>query len=436
MSSFDRLRPSIKLISPLGIPFDAKWIGNARSKQKSLGRFKFPGVSGEYIQDLDMGASSYPLTIYFDGPNHDLISESFWNATDQSGRWTIVHPTKYRQVLQLSSVRENIKPVEGGNITVFDLEFIESLELSEVISGKQLSSIASAANIAFTGLAVAEFAGAVITESADAVQTLKSVGQIIGDDIAASTSGITSGLPELRNQITGNKKQLGNAIAGFDVSGIAQSISDLNQAGIQAYEQLQQAEEAAFPLDSLLSFIDAQLDGPIDNLPVVNRMRLGGDSAAYNQALICEIAIGTGISAQADLIGRYEYRSRSDAIAAISRLQSNFDRSMNAIEIVQGYFDGLLLEKQYVGYVRTYNQMRQVFSNAIRAVLENIVSLPTTRTYKTDRPSSPIIEFAKFYNGGDIDTEYDRFLSDNDFTESQILYLEPGTEVTLYARVG
>ncbi|NIQ92559.1 MAG: hypothetical protein GWN93_27705 [Deltaproteobacteria bacterium] len=383
-----------------------------------------------------MGASSYPLTIYFDGTNHDLISESFWNACDQNGRWTIIHPTKYLQTLQLSSVRENIRPVDGGNITVFDLEFIESLELAEIISGKQLSAIASAANVAFTALAVAEFAGSVITESAAAVQTLKSVGQIIGDDIASSTSGITTGLPELRNAITGRKKALTNSIAGFDVSGIAQGISDLNQAGIQAYEQLQQAEEAAFPLDSLLSFIDAQLDGPIDNLPVVNRMRRNGDPAAYNQALICEIAIGTGLSAQADLIGRYEYRNRSDAITAISRLQSNFDRSMSSIETVQGYFDGLLLENQYVGYVRTYNQMRQVFANSVRAVLENIVSLPTTRTYKTDRPSSPIIEFAKHYTGGDIDTEYDKFLSDNDFTGSQILYLEPGTEVTLYARAG
>lgn len=434
MSWSDRLRPGIKLISPNGVTFSALWIGNERSKEKSLGRFKFPGIAGEYIQDLDFNASAYPLTIYFEGANHDIVSQSFWNECDANGRWTIIHPTKYKQTLQLSKVKENIQPVENGNITVFELEFFESLELYEIISGKQLSTIASVANLAFNAVAIAEFTGAVITESAAAVQTIKSLGRIIGNDIIASTKSITSGLPALRNELTGKQQALNNSIAGFDLDGIAKNISDLNQAGIQAYEQLVELQGVIMPLESMFAFIDSQLDGPIDNLPIVNNMRLNGDASAFNHAIICELAIGGALSSSAALIGQYEFKNRNDAIQAIDRLQTNFNRAINAIETVQGYFDGQLIKNQYVGYLRTYNNMREVFANSVKAILERIVSLPITKTYTLESQSSPFVEFAKTYTTGDIDALYDQFLTDNNFTGEKILYLPAGSEVVVYAR--
>ena len=117
MSYQDRLQPQITLTSPSGLVFTAKWIGNARSQEKDLGIFKTPGVKGVKIQDLELGATTYPLTIYFDGPDNDLDSEKFVVALAERGSWQVIHPLKGEKSLQLVSYSEAVQPVTSGNIT-------------------------------------------------------------------------------------------------------------------------------------------------------------------------------------------------------------------------------------------------------------------------------------------------------------------------------
>ena len=52
MSWKDRLRGEIVLTSPDGDVFNAKWVGNDRSKEKKIGRFDYPDFDGSVIQDL------------------------------------------------------------------------------------------------------------------------------------------------------------------------------------------------------------------------------------------------------------------------------------------------------------------------------------------------------------------------------------------------
>jgi hypothetical protein len=91
MSWLDRLGENITLTSPDGNVFTAKWMGGERTREKKIGLFTYPDVAGTIAQDLSVNATKYPLTIYFDGSDHDLIAERFFRATGQNGLWSVLH---------------------------------------------------------------------------------------------------------------------------------------------------------------------------------------------------------------------------------------------------------------------------------------------------------------------------------------------------------
>ena len=127
MTWIDRLSPTIDLTSPDGNIFDALWRNGPRSLTKKLGIFEFPGVKGAVVQDLDVGPTRWPLVIFFDGEDNDKEGTRFFKACKERGLWTIIHPVKGSLELQLISATELIDPVESGNITRFETEWIEPI---------------------------------------------------------------------------------------------------------------------------------------------------------------------------------------------------------------------------------------------------------------------------------------------------------------------
>ena len=139
MTWLDRTREFISFTSPDGNEFEALWIKNNRTLNKKLGIFELPDKTGAVIQDLDTGASRYPITFYFDGPDNDIEGERFYQSCSERGLWNINHPVKGSLDLQLMSVTEQISPVEDGNIKQISTSWIESDNAQEGISTPQLS---------------------------------------------------------------------------------------------------------------------------------------------------------------------------------------------------------------------------------------------------------------------------------------------------------
>ena len=72
MSWESRLGKDIKFVSPSGREFTALWRGDDRTKSKKIGAFSPPKRKGTILQDLDVDATIYPLTIIFDGENREV----------------------------------------------------------------------------------------------------------------------------------------------------------------------------------------------------------------------------------------------------------------------------------------------------------------------------------------------------------------------------
>ncbi|MHA1287298.1 MAG: DNA circularization N-terminal domain-containing protein [Candidatus Thorarchaeota archaeon] len=137
----DRLANTIELISPSGKAFSAKWRGNPRTREKRLGIFEYPKVAGNVVQDLGSNSLRQTLNIYFDGRDHDLESDRFFEATKEIGLWDITHPVHGFYGLQLVSVRENDEPITSGNVTEFVTEWIEPIDEVSLETARELAGI-------------------------------------------------------------------------------------------------------------------------------------------------------------------------------------------------------------------------------------------------------------------------------------------------------
>lgn len=123
-----RLQRQIWFLSPEGNEFNAKWRANDRELTKMIGEFSFPGRDGSIVQDLGSRAVRYPLTFYFDGPDHDLWASAFFEALKERGAWMIEHPVHGFIELQPTQIREITDPVESGNMTELSSQWIEPLD--------------------------------------------------------------------------------------------------------------------------------------------------------------------------------------------------------------------------------------------------------------------------------------------------------------------
>ena len=130
----ERLRGTIDLTSPSGKFFQALWIGDEVEMKKYLGVSKYPNIDGAYIQDQGVGGVGYPLTIYFDGPDNDLLSQSFFQECREKDEWKIVHPVLGELKLVLTSVKKGVRPVTSGNVAVFNTQWIEGIARTKIIS--------------------------------------------------------------------------------------------------------------------------------------------------------------------------------------------------------------------------------------------------------------------------------------------------------------
>lgn len=411
-----RLRQNIYLTSPKMIPFAAKWRGNPRSVNKFLGVFKFPGVKGEYAQDLDVGAIHHSFTIYFDGPNHDLIAQGFFNSCREKGKWTVIHPVLYKLKLQLVKAEEQIQPVTDGNYTAINVEFMETLELYDILSGGALSNIAAIANVAFIAASVANFAASVFTESAAAISALRGTSDLLGK-IADQTFGpVLSGAEDLYNELKNNKKKLdetNDPSKEYNPESSGQAMSDIYQTG---YKNSQSPEITKQSTNTILT-------SSSELIPASNSY------AAINQALTAEMALSNALSACAVNMSSNQYASRADAVDSAIYLQTKFYEITDMLDNVQEIFSEEMIDRKFTTLLGTYDQLNEVLINSISAIILNQKNLPPQikRTLKTaSTPAKTVaLEFGSF---GPNDQYLADFINYNNLVGEEILYLPAGRE--------
>jgi hypothetical protein len=419
MSYQDRLQPQITLTSPSGLVFTAKWIGNPRSQEKDLGIFKTPGVKGVKIQDLELGATTYPLTIYFDGPDNDLDSEKFVVALAERGSWQVIHPLKGEKTLQLVSYSEAVQPVTSGNITTITTEWLEVTGDSGEVSAAQLSGLAKAQDIALQSTGTDQIFNVTSLDTADKAGKFKTAVENTVTAFDLTLANITDTVAEVQAQADSIKR-------GIDVVLADSPIDVLSIAGqIQA-------------LVALPNLVVNDINAKIETYSRFADLILGISPEAASPAGINTAAVQEmGLTAALGAVGVASVSSAlSSRQAVIDSIESNlalFDTITNGLDVIQEIYSDELLSRSYFSQSDSYPDAAQMVGLTVAYLIKSVFDLSVEKRIILTEAANPVMLAMQEYGGpGEDDFNISLFYSSNKLTGDENYLLPVGKEVVVY----
>lgn len=405
----DRLQDQLLLTSPAGVEYQALWRGDQREAEKQLGVFKYPGLKGVRVQDNEIGGSRYELNFWFEGFDNDLVATSFFKACAERGLWTIEHPTLGVYRLQLIFVRENIQPVESGNVTAFTTSWIEPVDGGFIRSTTQL-----AAEVRQRVFVMQE---AATNQYADVVRPGKVASFRAAVDSAVET--VTNTLKPLTQTVAEINAGIQSVHRGITTAIVDPALSVIALAGqIQTLTVLpaQSVESIATRLDFYTSLI-AEISGLVPDKV---------DEAGLNDLANQEVVAVSALAAAAEIAIDGEPSTREEALAYLETVNDLFGTLTDNLDAAQTLYADSIIDVQYFSQSMTYNEAVLVVQAVSELLLRRLFDLSVARRFTLERHRAPV-EIA-ITEGVDLDL----FISSNNLTGEDILLLPPGREVVIY----
>lgn len=409
------MRDSITLVSPSGRTFVAAWMGNPRTVEKKLGIFSYPKIPGAIVQDLDVDATRYPLTIYFEGEDNDLDADAFFESCKERGTWTVDHPVRGQLTLQLVTATEEIQPVSSGNITAVNTEWIEPIDPSVTASVSQRS---------IELLAQAETIRNVASEQLAAVVELDTPSKLtqFKNAVEKAASLVDNTLAPLRQQVASVNASVLSVKRGITS---ALNESALNVLGLGG--QLQTL--VSLPGDSITD-ISVRIDyysGLIANMAGFGPST--PTSGGVNTAAVQEIVLTAAVSSIVTGMAEGELDSREDAISYLESAGAAFVDITETLDDSQALYQDNIIDNQYFSQSQSFNDLAYLVGLVTALLLRKSFDLAAAKRFTLKRSRTPAEISATEY--GDL-THLDFFISSNRLKGNDILLLPAGREVVVY----
>ncbi|MDR1287991.1 MAG: hypothetical protein LBK08_10315 [Treponema sp.] len=418
MSWQDRLRGFIELTSPSGVTFRPKWAGDSVSIEKRVNRQQLYNIDKELADDLGVNSRNYPLTLYFDGPENDVEARDFENALcdpGYRGPWTVIHPVEGLLRLQpLSSARET-QPVTSGNITVVSTEWMEPLEDQAGLSSEDAASKIAAAAEAVNAAAAADMAKA----DTSLLSSVKAIGNKVKQamrEVSKQIKAVNSRINQIQNTI--------NDIA----NSVQMNVAELSGAVIQLVESP--------------GLIIGNIQSRIQSFTRMGRQIMGGLSAAgemtaarINSVLTGELFLNAVTAGMALSIIEELPQTRPEALSVLSQYRQFSRETRDALDALAKASAGNRFDKQYFPRRESAEAIATLDAAVTRYLISILFDLRVERTIVLDRPRAPLEIAITEYgaSSGNADERYEYFLRTNNLHGNDILLLEAGREVKIYA---
>lgn len=438
----DRLASEIVLLSPEGNEFRGKWRGDSSTIPKKLGVFKFPKVKGDIIQDLDVGATLRPITFFFEGENNDTETRAFMQATKESGPWEITHPVHGFLGLQLATVTENTRPIENGNITEINTEWLEGLDPLTLKTARELKGIIDSKTDDLNITAAQQFANNILATSEGLRGAIKSttdgierVTDLFLGPLFTTVDALDNAVDAIQNGITDTHHA--TILKANELAGQIQNLINLplfanNQldSRIAAYglvigalsEQLPGGDEALLP--------DTTSDDALINSIATLELALSAALAALGNVIITSAVSPRGLGP--DDTGALA--TKSQAIKAVTDLTDLFNDLTNNLENAQELFDTNDIDNQFFSQSESFTDAVLLVHLSIEYLLTIAFDLSVERTFVLEKPRTPIeITITEYGDLGTGDSNFDLFIRSNNLQGQDILLLPAGRQVLIYA---
>lgn len=419
MSAIDRVAPTIEFTSPDGAQFSAYWVGNTVSNSKNLGVFDFPLVDGQLIQDLGLSSNTWPLTIYFEGQNHDIEAKNFRTAFKSREAWSVIHPVDGSLTLQPVSISVNINPVENANITVIETEWIEPVDDQTVQSVPEIEN-----NIQAEKVNIEEAASVSFARNATQEATAEKI------EIEKATE---TGLNTIENNLKALYDQAADIAA--DVGSTFTAIRDtINQTVIDTTTLAGQIQNAvqlpALAVNDFTSRIEGYTAALVGFLSGAPESTLPEDRSSIG---VTEQYVSAVLAAVGTIATTSEFITTSEVLNAIQEVNNFFETAINGLEALQENFNNLPLDRQYFSLLDTYGNLENYRAQIIAFLLRTALNLKIEKRFILSQSRAPIeIALTEYGGPGENDSNIDLFILSNSLKGDDILLLPPGREVVVY----
>ena len=417
-----RVRETIELTSPEGTNFSAKWQSGPRDFDKKLGIFVYPKVVGNIVQDLDANSTRYTTKIFFEGEQNDVEANKFFIACRENGTWQITHPVHGFLELQLVSVREVNDPVKSGNITAIDIQWIEPIDPLTLKSASELAAQLDEKIKDLNTNAAQQFADNLNQKSnafSRAIESATTKAALITDVV---TSPLFDSIDALDNAIT---------VIQQGINDVKTETTILTDSLAGQLQQLTQLPSLGIGDGQSKSKVYSDL---VDGLSGVLPSTIRQPEKARNEAAVAELCMVAAIGALAKVATVSTLITRAQAVTLADSITTIFDLVTETLDDSQTEFVDEDFVTQYFSQTQTYQTASDLIATANQYLLELAPSLLVEKRLILDRPRSPIeITITEYGSLGDEDANFDLFLETNELKRDEILMLDRGTEIVVYA---
>jgi len=416
----DRLRSSIQLTSPDGVVFNALWIGNSAPQSKKVGIFNFSGVNGSVVQDLGTSSRTYTLTIYFEGPNNDLETEAFMRALSERGIWEVIHPVLGLKKLQPLSFSPNIQPIESGNVTQIETDWIEPLDVAALPSAAELQASIAAQIDELNDIAAEQLEQSTFQRLAAEVGAFRNGVLDIVSSIEGKLEAVSAFSAAITSEIEAIKRDINRVleVVPLDVISVAGQLQELIQLPARAITDI------STRLDAYQGFADDISFSLTPEEP---------GTSSYNRVAIQELALTATFGAVAEISSTGTLLSRTDAVELIERNVALFTDSTNALDATQDLFKNEPIDRQYFSQSQSFPGAAQLNALMVAYLLRSSFDLKVEKRFTLDRPRNPVMVAMEEYGGpGEDDANITLFIESNGLQDTEHFIMSQGREVVVY----
>jgi prophage DNA circulation protein len=418
MAWTDRLRPEITFISPEKHTFKALWRGNDISAEKRLGRHAYPGLNWEVIQDMGMNSTDVPLTIYFDGPDNDRKAWDFEAALYESGVWTVIHPVRGLLRLQLVSYKLAIEPVESGNVTVCETEWVEPAEDEEV---------------------------AAITDPAAEVEAaVEAVNKFTFQDLKAMVQKAVSQTKRIADDVKTGVMKVKSAARGimYAPDKMINAIqSQINELSNEAYMDMASVAGAVINLIQAPGLMLGSVSSKIAMFANLGRRIMVGlpNAATYsanqvNAALTGQLFLNAITAGMGKAIISDAPETRREALSVLAEYRKFAAEAQAALDEAAELTADNRIERQFIARASSGEAVATLNAAVARYLMRSLYDLKIERRLVLDRPRAPLeIAITEYKASGEqADYYYEMFCRTNGLHCKDLLLLQTGREVVIY----
>lgn len=418
MSWIDRLLIA-SYISPSGMTFNFLYEDVSAEFDKKTTTFIFPNVAGALIQDMGAGESRYPFKIIFSGENYDLEARRFWNATQEAGTGTLIHPVYgIKKVVITGTVKRADELVSAGNQSTFDITFSENnIEIT-------------ASNI-FTKIAEM---GDKIKSYTDrycqyaSFNFVKTFATVSAGEITAIRDTATQMFSDVMNQLSytvGINDDYDSLLKLLDDS-IVNTVNDLGNKPANAINLLLScilipSQIPNYDVRNKMSVFEALIN-PKLKTKYIQKVSAQEKSENKNNFLLDKNYLYASAVAMCNSLAYNDLTSREEAIEIEERIKKSFTEIQNWIDE-----NGKIIE--YSDEESDYNQIYEVYTQAKNYLITYAFNLSSINREILDEDRN-ILEFL-YKKYGNLD-EIDDFIALNNLTCDDIENMKRGKEILYY----